>query len=131
MRERYCDKLGLYDLISSLNRNHITMVEIGSFAGESAEIFLKTGKVDRIICIDPWMTIAGNDGNAYSNMDVIERKFDVHMNQYGEQCIKFRGTLDTFISTNLYTLVKPDFVYIDALHTYDACKSDINNTLKF
>ena len=45
MRPDDISRSGLAELISELNHNNIVMVEIGSYRGESAEIFLETNKV--------------------------------------------------------------------------------------
>lgn len=45
---------GLSDMIRWTGLDNITMLEVGSFAGESAEIFSCTRKVKTIWCIDPW-----------------------------------------------------------------------------
>lgn len=48
-----------------------------------------------------------------------------------ENVFKFRGTLGQFLKSDLYKCFagEIDCVYIDAMHTYDAAKSDIQNTM--
>ena len=47
-------KKDLEILISKINGENLTLVEIGSYMGESMEIFAQSGKFSKIICIDPW-----------------------------------------------------------------------------
>ena len=42
MRRKKHFRSGLIDLINYINNSNIRMIEIGSFSGESAEIFLST-----------------------------------------------------------------------------------------
>lgn len=131
MREQQKDKNGLIDMINTLKQTNITLLEIGSYAGESAEIFLDTGKVNEIICVDPWSEIdADHPLNSYHNMTEIERQFDSRMSRFGN-CKKFKGTIDSFISSDLFKHYagKIDIVYIDAMHTYESCLNDIRKTL--
>lgn len=44
MRETQQQKQDLIDLLSEIAFNNLTLVEIGSYAGESAEIFAKSKK---------------------------------------------------------------------------------------
>lgn len=131
MREKTSDKQGLHDLIDSLSADNLFMVEAGSHAGESAEIFLSTGKVANIVCIDPWTTIVESEaGNTYTNMERVERLFDDRMRQYDGKFVKFKGTYDEYVKSLTPDSARPDLVYIDAIHTYEACSADIKATLE-
>lgn len=127
MRELYCQKQDLLDLISNCELTNAVLVEIGSYAGESAEIFAQSKKFSTIVCIDPWKTdMSAGYGNSYPRMDVVEKKFDATAAKYN--CIfKHKGTIDTFIQSDIYNKLKDkiDIVYIDGLHTYEGCKHDI------
>lgn len=123
MREKESDKRGLRDLIDSLSADNLFIVEAGSHAGESAEIFINTGKVAKIVCIDPWTTIIESEaGNTYTNMGDVERRFDGRMAKYNGKFVKFKGTYDDYVKSTAPGSPKPDLVYIDAIHTYEACK---------
>ena len=41
-------------IIDQTNLDRIVMIEVGSYAGESADIFASTGKLKTLYCIDPW-----------------------------------------------------------------------------
>lgn len=100
------------------------LVEIGSYMGESARLFAESGKFSRVICVDPWADIPGNDGNAYRGMSDVEKIFDENTKNVG--CIeKFKGTIDDLVASGKLNGVFVDMVYIDGLHTYEGCSHDI------
>ena len=137
MRNQQSDIAGLESLIDfafqSGGCSLLSMVEVGSYAGQSMEIFANTGKVKEILCIDPW--VPGwdeNDPATDSNMLKVEELFDNKMKSVSDKCeiTKFKGTLQSFVGSPEYIRFmqrckRVDLVYIDALHTYDGCKSDI------
>jgi len=130
MRDEIGNK-GLRDLIAhvyvALNKNSINMVEVGSYSGESTKVFLDTEKVGRIYCIDPWENITGNGfGNDYLGMEAVEAAFDERVGR-DSRVVKRKGELSQYLGFCWEAL---DFVYIDAIHTYEACKQDILNTIK-
>lgn len=45
---------GLRELIAYTNVRDATLVEVGSYAGESARIFAASGRFKAIHCVDPW-----------------------------------------------------------------------------
>lgn len=133
MRTGSSSRIGLQNLIDSIDQNNMTMVEIGSYSGESAEIFAMSKKFKTIICIDPWKTdINGDEKNSYTSMNAVEKSFDDRVSQY-DCIIKHKGTIDTFVQSDLFKKLngKIDLVYIDGLHTYDGCKHDIEMCQKF
>jgi len=91
-------------------------------------VFIKTGLIDKIICIDPWEFSNHGDGNSYSNIKYAEILFNMRASAFGGKIIKFKGTIDDFIKSPLFDEYhgKIDFVYIDGLHTYDGCLHDID-----
>lgn len=114
---------GLKDLVNDLP-NGITMVEIGCYAGESADIFLSSGKIAKYYAVDPWVNgYDQNDGASSSELGLAEKEFDKVVAKY-PQCnvIKIKDFSEAAIS-KVTELV--DFVYIDANHLYDAVKTDI------
>ena len=103
---------GLQALIATLPQD-IQMVELGSFAGESAEIFASSGKVKRIWCVDHWVGSAQNG----------ERAFDEIQACYPDIIGKLKAEsaegAQQFLDQSL------DFVYIDACQQYKSIKRDI------
>ena len=130
MRNTSSMRNGLVDLIKFIPLENFNMVEIGSYAGESADLFASSPKVNSIWCVDPWQ--AGYDINdAASSTDFVEVEstFDKVMEKHNGKIKKFKGIASQFIESHQDFC--PDFVYIDANHTYGGCKDDILTTLKW
>jgi hypothetical protein len=105
----------------------MTMVEIGSYRGESAQEFLNTGRIARIYCVDPWrMFYDADDGTSYTDMAQVERDFDW---RHGgdSRVVKVKGTVDTFIKRHPDAQV--DFAYVDGCHTYEAVSHDLKQLM--
>lgn len=123
-------KNGLLSLINHLNINNdtkkMTMIEIGSYAGESTEIFSKYFK--KVIAIDPFL-------NDYDPNDVTCQYMDLNLvyNVFKERISKcdnvelIKKTSDEAINDLIGS--KYDFIYIDGMHTYNQVKKDIENYL--
>lgn len=130
---------GLIDLIEHVcgeiqqhkkkEKTELVMIEVGSYSGESADIFCSTGKVKTIWCIDPW--IGGYDsGDAASstNMNLVESKFDEMAKKHEGVVRKFKGTLQDFVEW--HPDISADLIYIDANHQYEFVKKDIQTAKK-
>ena len=124
MRDSEIGRGALVSLVESLpSDNPMVMIEVGSYRGESAQIFLGTNRFSRIYCIDPWkMYYDANDGAAFTDMSEVEKDFDQRV---GGDCrvVKVKGTIDDFLSA--YPDIKIDFAYVDGCHTYEAVKHDL------
>ena len=119
---------GLIDLINWLPYNNIKMVEVGSYAGESADLFAQSPKIQQLWCIDPWMPgYDSTDVASSSDFNEVEHAFDLIAQKHPNKIRKFKGVLKDFQSK--FPNDVPDFIYIDANHTYDGCKSDIQTAL--
>ena len=53
--------INIVALTAVRTKRPINMIEVGSYQGESAEIFCMTGAINSIWCIDPWCS--GYDSN--------------------------------------------------------------------
>ena len=118
-------KTGLLSMIQWINSirptKNMTMIEIGSYAGDSTELFCQHFK--KVIAIDPWEKNVGGITDAV-DMNLIYDKFNERMKKY--------NNLDTVreFSYNACIRIKNnsvDFVYIDGLHTKIAVRCDIAN----
>lgn len=121
---------GLKDLISYINNikstENMSMIEIGSYAGESTEIFSKHFK--NIIAIDPFMNDYDKNDLTCQYME-LTKVYDVFL-RIMDKCdnithIKKTSDEAIFDLKN----IQVDFVYIDGLHTYEQVKKDIINYL--
>ena len=128
MRDSDMGRDSLIKLVESLpGGSSMVMIEVGSYRGESAQIFLGTNRFSRIYCIDPWkMYYDANDGAAFTDMAVVEQDFDQRVGG-DDRVVKVKGTIDTFLEQ--YPDVKIDFAYVDGCHTYEAVKHDLQRIL--
>ena len=124
----------LHDLVQFIRQKadgkKLVMVEVGSYQGESMEIFATSNGIQKIVCIDPWKEgYDPRDVASKSDMAEVEAAFDRRAQKVKDivEVIKHKGTLDTFIKSQEFEELKGkiDFVYIDANHTYEAAKHDI------
>jgi predicted O-methyltransferase YrrM len=112
---------GLNDMCLNI-KNISKMVEIGSYIGESTEIFAQNYPNSIIYCVDPWQS--GYDTNDLASMDMggVEDEFDKRMEKYNNVFkIKKTSIEASYDFENNYL----DFIYIDANHTYESVVKDI------
>jgi len=95
------------------------MVEIGSFAGVSSELFAI--HVRSIICIDPYSPYPEIDYDLILNA---ENQFLSMMNNYNNITKLKMNSKD---AVNLFNDGSFDIIYIDAAHDYDNVKFDITS----
>ena len=125
MRQSEVSKTALVELINHVGESDLIMIEIGSYRGESAELFLSTGKVKKLYCVDPWaMYYDADDGASFSDMHKVECDFDRRVGA-DKRVVKVKGSIDTFVEKHSTLKEKIDFVYIDGLHTYEGVRHDI------
>lgn len=116
----------LKDVIELLNDNSI-IVEIGSFAEESASIFSKSDKIIKLFCIDSWVSNYDCDDPASKyDMQIIENEFDKR-HKTNPKIIKIKQKSDDAVK--YFSDKSLDMVYIDGDHRYEQIKKDIINYL--
>src|SRR3990172_720959 len=120
MRTDAAAKEGLNELIEMLP-NNLVGVEIGSYAGESSELFAASKKFNCLYCVDFWQKDFYPNGR-----ETGELEFDLVKKKY-PQIHKIKID-NRFIVDVLYQL-NPDFVYIDADHEYESVKQNIKDAL--
>jgi predicted O-methyltransferase YrrM len=118
---------GLLDLIKELGDNsNKTMIEIGSFVGESTVLFAQSFK--EVIAIDPFLE-GYDDKDPTSYLFEFDNVYQTYLDR-----ITVYSNIQTIVDTSdnaVKELVGKqfDFVYIDGLHTYEGVKTDIVNYL--
>ena len=117
-------KQGLRDLIEAnfKDRSDLTMIEIGSYQGESDEVFLSTGKFSRIYCIDGWTNGYDTGDKASLTADRAERAFDRKFNG-NKAVVKIKGFSQDVVDQIPDGVA--DILYVDGCHTYEAVKRDL------
>ena len=125
-------EIGLRNLCSDIKKSGKVierMLEIGSYAGDSAKIFKEEFPDSILFCVDPWENgYDPNDSSSYLHpMEKIEDIFNQKILNL-KKIIKAKLTSDEFFSIipNNYF----DFIYIDGCHKYEYVKRDIINSIK-
>lgn len=116
---------GLLDLISIIDGSVTTMVELGSYQGESTAIFAANIKgLQTLYAVDPWINgyAPGDVCSDEYDMKIVESNFDFRVKDF--PCVqKVKSTSQDFVNTIPDSSL--DFVYVDANHTYEHCLADI------
>ena len=120
---------GLKELISTTGGG--VGVEIGSFSGESMLVFMESNLVKKLYCVDPFITAGpkkylreNNIVDVDKEIKSVEALFNQRAKKYGDKVVKIKKYASDAIKD---IPAKVDFVYIDGLHTYEGCKSDIKD----
>jgi len=120
MRTDTAAKDGLNELIKMLP-NNLVGLEIGSYAGESSEIFVKSNKFKCLYCVDFWKQDFYPNGR-----ETGEKEFDLMAKKYAQI---HKVKMDNKNIVEVFYQLKPDFIYIDADHTYESVKQNIQDAL--
>lgn len=116
---RHSLRVGFLDFVSSLPEN-LTMVEIGCYRGESTKMFLDSGKVKHITCIDPF-DFGGTTGGG--DVAAVRKIFMETIAEYGNKVTHIdaysKDAVSNFADGSL------DLVYIDGRHEYEYVHQDI------
>ena len=122
MREHSSQFYGIETFASWIKKDSI-MAEIGSYAGESAKIFLDSGNVRLLFCVDPWMQGYDEmDAASQSNMSEVENVFDSNLSKYNNY-VKVKKT--SLEAASMFPDHFFDLVYIDGNHKYEAVLEDL------
>ena len=125
MRRPGNDRDGLLNLIDTVEKRlgrGLKMVEIGSYAGESSEMWARSGVFERIVCVDAWKNGWNEHAKASDTTELAEKNFNKVLEKY--QCIE-KCKNDSVSASREFIDGSFDFIYIDADHTYESVKSDI------
>lgn len=106
-----------------------SVLEIGVDFGDGISRYLKRNP-SLVVGVDPYMS--SSDDSWYGQpQDQMDARFQIVKNRFSENknFILVREESDTFFS-KLDSKVKYNFIYIDGLHTEEACLSDLRNAFK-
>jgi len=115
------------ELVSQVQGDDLILVEIGSYRGESMEIFAESNKFKTIYCIDPWESgFDEKDMCDIAGFAEIEKTFDEKANKFNFiKKIKNKS----FDASKHFEDESIDIVYIDGMHTPEALELDIKTWL--
>lgn len=81
MRGGYANQQGLRELTRMLARDSVG-VEVGCYKGESAQIFMDSGQVRKLVCVDFW---------PHGEWAAAEKDFDENVARFGKAVEKIKG----------------------------------------
>ena len=105
-------------------KTNLVGIEIGSYAGESAEIFLKSNAFRLLYCIDPWEMHYDPEDNAGEDEGIFiaEKEFD---KRFKNNPIVKKVKMKSSKAVNIFKDESIDFIYIDGNHQYEFVKQDL------
>ena len=118
---------GLLDLIKELGDNSKkTMVEIGSFVGESTILFAQSFK--KVIAVDPFLADY-DPADPTSYLFEFKNVYETYLDRTSPHSNIQTLTMTSDAASDILNEETFDFIYLDGLHTYDGVKTDITNYL--
>ena len=120
-------------LLSHLPEEASCILEIGSFLGGSARFFANARPQATIICVDPWMDthrpFVGRNAPELTEWlakpDGCYQTFLSSNWGYRERIVALRGFSPEALLPVFETGCRPDFIYIDGAHHYEAVLMDL------
>ena len=105
------------------DKSDLIGIEIGSYAGESAEMFVNSGAFKTLYCIDPWIPdYDPSDSTCDDGMLLAEDAFDKRFSG-SPVVVKIKKMSSDAVA--LFEDCGSDFIYIDGNHQYDYVKQDL------
>lgn len=109
---------GLYDLITKYVKPNCTIVELGSFAGVSSELFAL--HCEKLYCVDPWQPYW--EINEVNIITDAEKKFDDMCKNYKNVVKKKMNSKDASVFFENNSI---DILYIDSDHSSENVEKEI------
>lgn len=103
-----------------------TGVELGVAAGRHSEYILLNTKIEKLWSIDRWQHVDGYDdlmNLPQAQHDELHSYVCNKLQSFGERSVVIKS--DTTQASNLFDDYSLDFVYVDADHSYEGCKRDL------
>lgn len=109
----------LYDIISSINKNSLNYLEIGSYFGASGSLVLSHDKKINAVLIDTF---------SEAPMDLVEKNLDNFKNPESSYKLIVGNSQEQETITYAKSLIKKiDLFYIDGDHSFNGCLNDFLN----
>ena len=106
-------------------KENLIGIQIGSYRGESAQIFLNSNAFIKFYCIDSWIKgYDPADGTSNAPFKEIEEDFDNRFKN-NKIIIKIKNMSSKVF--NMFEDNSIDFIYIDGCHRYQNVKEDLIN----
>lgn len=135
--DQLCGLIKMIEYIFDQKSDCHTWCEIGCAMGESASIMLGFSKIHKLFCIDSWSLHTTYFQDFYipsTNINVdFGRMKDIFYERLSTQisrnrCIPICGNSEDIMLTSI--IDKVDVIYIDADHSYESVKKDLNGWFK-
>jgi predicted O-methyltransferase YrrM len=94
-----------------IESKELKILEIGSYEGQSAIIFLNLAPDSQITCVDTWR---GSDEHPEDMYSQVEARFDSNTSTYMSRITKIKQTSDSFFQQ--HSDEKFDLIYLDGSH---------------
>lgn len=115
---------GLLELLSDVPGYGMSMAEIGCYAGESTDVFASSGKFSRIYAVEPWLPVGSRMWREdHDGLATAERVFDEMRARHRDVIRKLRQ--NSVESAPRFHAGSLDLVYVDADHSYETARRDI------
>jgi hypothetical protein len=105
------------------------IVEIGGFLGLSTRTWLAAAEDVTVICVDPWPDVDVRDWGLCDWPELFGQKLhDTFLSScwdYRDRLIPYRGTSQPALGDLYRRGIRPDLIYIDGDHSYQAVTADL------
>ena len=119
------DLLNIFIKDQLVGKHDLIGIQIGSYRGQSAELFLKSGAFKTFYCIDPWQQGYDPEDKADAPEIILaEQDFD---RRFKDNEIVKKIKMKSSDAAKLFEQNSIDFIYIDGNHLYKAVKEDLKN----
>ena len=119
------DLLNIFIKDQLVGKHDLIGIQIGSYRGQSAELFLKSGAFKTFYCIDPWQQGYDPEDKADAPEIILaEQDFD---RRFKDNEIVKKIKMKSSDAVNMFKNNSIDFIYIDGNHLYEAVKEDLKN----